>query len=125
VEYYLQDWVHSSGSWGSALNKARDRKMGGFDRSDPFDANNRTAAEHYIFGRFLASGGMGTAAKNAYLITGGYWALGYQIAKKIGFYPTSSPASSVQLYWGSVANTDAIGITKAFTGDFGICEFNN
>jgi len=38
------------------LSKARKQKMSEFDISDPMDSDNRTAAEHYIFGRYIANG---------------------------------------------------------------------
>jgi hypothetical protein len=121
VEDYLNSWVCSSKSWEDALNKARKRKMTGFDPYDPMDADDRTAAEHYIFGRYLASGGLGVGTRIAYVLSGSYWAFGYEAAKASGFYPNASPSSYAQLYWGEKAYTDAVGLTETFTGSPGNC----
>ena len=121
VDDYLNDWVCGSKGWEEALDTARNQKMRGFDPSDPMDADNRTAAEHYIFGRYLGSGGAGAAAATAYLATGAYWGFGYQGAKMAGLYPNASPPSYAQLYWEEKAYTDAISLTRTFSGSPGKC----
>ncbi|MGA3892039.1 hypothetical protein ACI2S3_25615 [Ralstonia nicotianae] len=121
VEDYLSDWICSSTGWEDALNKARSQKMGNFDQNDPMDPDNRTAAEHYIFGRYLGSGGGGVAAKAAYAVTGAYWGYGYQGSKMIGLFPYASQSSYIQLYWEERAYTDEIGLTSTFPGSPGNC----
>jgi hypothetical protein len=82
-----------------------------------------TAAEHYIFGRYLGSGGAGgfdgytTAA--AYLATGSLWNFGYQGMKQHGVFPHASRASFMQLTWESNGYLDSIipiDSLKAFKG---------
>lgn len=121
VEEYLTDWICGAKSWEDAFNTARNKKMKGFDVSDPFDADNRTAAEHYIFGRLAGSGEANMALTIAYLATGSYWGYAYQAAKELGLYPHASPPSYAQLYWEEKAYTDAIGLTLVFTGEPGKC----
>jgi RHS repeat-associated protein len=121
VEDYLNDWVCGSKGWGDALDTARKQKMGDFDPSDPMDADNRTAAEHYIFGRYLKNGDAGIATAAAYVVSGGYWGFGYQGAKMAGLFPHASPPSYAQLYWEEKAYTDAIGLTGTFSGSPGKC----
>lgn len=116
VEEYLKDWICNSKSWEDALNKARTNKMSNFDKNDPMDSDNRTAAEHYIFGRYMGNGGIGIAVQIAFLSTGYYWGFGYQGAKQMGLYPNASQSSYMQLYWEESAYTDSIKITKRFTG---------
>ena len=93
--------------------------MGNFDQNDPMDPDNRTAAEHYIFGRYMGTGGLGAVVQVAYLASGSYWGYGYQGAKAAGLYPHSSPGSYMQLYWEERAYTDAIHLTHTFPGEPG------
>jgi len=116
VETYLNGWVCGAASWEDALNTARKQKMGPFDPNDPMDSDNRTAAEHYVFGRYLGSGGQGLAAQAAYLTTGMFWGFAYQGAKQVNLYPNASPPSYMQLYWEENAYTDATGLTSTFAG---------
>ncbi|MGC5859771.1 RHS repeat-associated core domain-containing protein, partial [Ralstonia pseudosolanacearum] len=121
VEDYLSDWICSSTGWEDALNKARSQKMGNFDQNDPMDPDNRSAAEHYIFGRYLRSGGGGAAVKVTYMLIGGYLGYGYQGSKMIGLFPHASQSSYAQLYWEEKAYTDSIGLTSIFPGSPGNC----
>ena len=116
VEYYLNKWMCGSASWEEALNKARKEKMGPFDPSDPMDDDNRTAAEHYFFARYIGSGEAGIIPAVAFWASGSYWVYGYQVAKMMGLYPNSSPPSYAQLYWGARGYTDAVGLTETFRG---------
>jgi hypothetical protein len=75
-----------------------------------WDADNRTAAEHYILIRLLRhdDGLRGVA----HVVSGYYWPLGYYLAKKTEIYQTlsgrkTSAASLVQLEWGTIAWSDA------------------
>ncbi|MES2740714.1 MAG: RHS repeat-associated core domain-containing protein [Pseudomonadota bacterium] len=116
VEEYLAEDICGSDNWFDALNKAKNGKMGNFDPNDPFDDDNRTAAEHYIFGRYLAAGEGGRVVQVAYVATGMYWGYGYQGAKQVGLFPKASPPSYAQLYWEEKAWTDSVGLTKTFPG---------
>ncbi len=116
VEDYLNDWVCNSNSWENAFFTARNGKFGPYDTTDPFDADNRTAAEHYIFGRFMGSGEANIIGTVAYLFSGGYWGFGYQAAKQFGLYPSASNPSYAQLYWEEKAYTDTLGISNMFGG---------
>lgn len=90
--------------------------MGPYDQSDPMDADNRTSAEHYIFGRYIGAGGQGVVVQMAYIVSGSLWGYGYQGLKQAGLYSTASPPSYMQLYWEEKAYTDAVGLSKVFTG---------
>jgi uncharacterized protein RhaS with RHS repeats len=118
---YLAQWVCGSSSWSDAMDKAAKDKNGPFDSSDPSDADNRTAAEHYIFGRYLASGGQGLVAQVAYLASGSSWGMLYQGAKAAGLYPKASAASLHQLVWEEMAYMDSTNPAgpSGFTGSPG------
>jgi RHS repeat-associated protein len=110
-EYWLDQYVMSTDNWGEALAMSRQDKM-----RPGWDADNRTAAEHYIFGRYLASeewainegSGMASAA---YISTGAAWGPVYQAAKYTGiwqkFRGQTSPASLNQLKWEQAAWWDS------------------
>lgn len=123
VEFYLRGWICSSSSWRAALDTAREKKFGPFDPNDPFDDDNRTAAEHYIFGRYIGSGGEGGVhgwtVAIAYRLSGSFWGFGYQGAKEFGLKPSASQGSFTQLVWESNAYLDTIAPSnsmKAFAG---------
>lgn len=92
-----------------------------FDTSDISDADNRTAAEHYIFGRSVMDSDR-LIDKIAYGATGSYLSLGYQGAKALGFYSHASPASTTQLSWELKSYTDSLGWTHYFSKIPGACK---
>ena len=116
VEEYLNNWICGSSSWEVAFSKALHEKFGPYDPNDPMDADNRTAAEHYIFGRSLGNGDAGLSVATAYWTTGAYWVFAYQGAKMLGFYPNASSPSYAQLYWEAKTYTDTLDITDVFSG---------
>jgi len=125
VEYYLNLWICGSPNWDEAFRKAEWNKRGHFDLKDPLDADNRTAAEHYIFGRAMGNGNVGLPVMGVYLLAGNYSAVYWQGKKSLGLAPKSSKASINQAYWETVAWTDAWGATKYFNGEPGKCSCNN
>jgi hypothetical protein len=120
VEDYLKRWICNSNSWSSAFATAQREKNGPFDPTDPMDDDNRTAAEHYVFGRMVGSGeedgAYDRAMTGAYSVTGSYWGYFYQAAKRAGLYPKASPSSYAQLYWEEKAWSDSVGLTNTFAG---------
>jgi len=133
VEHYLKEWVCGSNNWEEAFGKASLQKMGGplypFDASDPHDADNRTAAEHYIFARNIGRGGPGSASDVTLAV--GYWVFGgfsgyiYQGFKaRPDNYRKTSPASLTQLYWEEAGYIDTItfGLANYFPGNPGECS---
>ena len=106
VEHYLDLWISSSPNWQIAFNLAKIKKMtplfidqgNACGPIDQEDADNRTAAEHYIYAR-----GMMTEKK---LVTYFYKGLGIYFNE--GYQMLKLPASSLmkaskpslnQLYW--------------------------
>ena len=88
--------------------------MGGplypFDPNDPDDADNRTAAEHYIFVRLMRSDAEAPGYVNAF--TGFFAPGGYYVAKKTHAWQfltgrNTSPASLEQAFWGVAAWWDS------------------
>jgi RHS repeat-associated protein len=105
VEYYLQLWICGSTSWSNTFDAALNWKMRPYDPKDPYDAGNRTAAEHYIFVRSVRNEG-GGGYLNAWL----GWAMpsGYYWAKRTGAWllimgRKTSPTSGNQVRWGAKA----------------------
>ena len=100
VDYYINLWVCKSNSWQDAFDTASSQKFG------PADDDERTAAEHYIFGRLIrADGGV---LGNLNLWTGQFWPSLYQGAKWSGAWPgKTSPASELQWWWGNQAWVDS------------------
>ena len=105
VEYWIYEWVGNSDSWEDALATARKEKM-----APGPDADNRTAAEHYIFARYMRDSG--GAAGTLHAATGALWAGWYFSAKYVGLWDAASgkktsPASTIQKDWGDRAWWDS------------------
>jgi hypothetical protein len=106
--YWLDQYTSSTDNWENAFNLARNDKM----RSG-WDADNRTAAEHYLFGRSMGNGDGGSTLRAAYMATGWAWATGYQGWKAVGGGSLvggggdASPPSMDQWQWGNAGWYDS------------------
>jgi len=110
VEYYLKEWICGSSTWGGAFDAAYEGKKGPYDPNDFNDADNRTAAEHYIFVRDMRYDGGAKGYLNAWLGWAApsiyFWAKATHIWQVMMDRKTS-PASSTQARWGAKAWWDS------------------
>ena len=111
-EYYINQWICSSVDWSEALRKANKGKRDApnFDLSDPKDADNQTAAEHYIAARGMTNEQeknypqVRALVRTGALVTGTAATAAYQVKKLFNHAfsdkPTTSPPSVNQLRQG-------------------------
>ena len=128
VEYYLNNWIGRAKSWDSAFLIAQSAKMHPLKDScgneDKVDADNRTAAEHYIFGRSIGNTKNlnidGKIIAHFYNSIGFIAPVGYQTVKFItnGMFGNTSKASSNQLKWEMKSWYDAVYETKYYKSKF-------
>ena len=122
VEYYLDLWTNSAFDWDDALSTAKREKMKPLKDEcgeiDMIDADNRTAAEHYIFARALRNTKIWyfKPVSFGYLLVGLEANFYYQFYKTVsnghGILGKTSKASINQLDWENKGWSDSIPFKK-------------